>query len=532
MWKLSTGSVGDRNSLGNRAVPSPPALTPVVHGQFTEAKTFAGKVGGYCFTTRGGHTGYYRDLPSLGNRAGRSRQGDSTHSHQPSARCVMLNDLTTSSDAFCNTMLDGGLLRRPTRHVRLANGTRRRGGRRDARRKHEASLGNRAGLVDPIDAPHADLADDWWKDQGLWAFDTANTNSWATATQSVLARSAADVLFLQETRIIGAAGTKKATKDARALGWSCCPGEALRTAANRASGGNAIAAKKGTGITPHDGIVADGFGHRIHVAHVSAVVRGGVHCGSIYLKFGEGLSIENMEILQQAEKAISHLRGPWVFAGDWNITPQMLVRSGWLKAVGGTVVAPVNPTCHNAIYDFFVVSDGLVPAVEGVMRIEDAGLSPHWPSRLLLRADGRRPKVRQLRKPPRISARLPHGPAPKPPCYDKARPTVVTQEAADCAMNEWYTAARTEWGALTGTPVGSIVPSFVWAPAAGPVATPHAGSTLKGSLWRGLARRLEEVANLLSLGNRAEQLGSEHQQHHLQAPEEGGRDPRSVACWR
>ena len=37
----------------------------------------------------------------------------------------------------------------------------------------------------------------WWHKLGLWALETWNPNSWASAVDSCLARSAADVIFLQ-----------------------------------------------------------------------------------------------------------------------------------------------------------------------------------------------------------------------------------------------------------------------------------------------------------------------------------------------
>eukprot|EP00973_Karenia_brevis_P049708 6901693-Karenia_brevis.AAC.1 len=64
--------------------------------------------------------------------------------------------------------------------------------------------------------------------------------------------------------------------------------------------------------------------------------------------------------------------------------------------VGGLVVAPEAPTCNGAVYDFFVVSNGLRPSVAGIYRIDDSGYDPHWPVRLLIRGDARRTMTRQL----------------------------------------------------------------------------------------------------------------------------------------
>ena len=80
--------------------------------------------------------------------------------------------------------------------------------------------------------------------------------------------------------------------------------------------------------------------------------------------------------------------------------------------VDGVIFAPSSPTCHGKVYDFFVVSRTLAHAVESVNRIEDAGLHPHWPARLILRSTPRRRLVRKLVKPRAVSGTLPLWPSP------------------------------------------------------------------------------------------------------------------------
>ena len=53
----------------------------------------------------------------------------------------------------------------------------------------------------PLFAATGQLADGAWKEAGLWAVDTANTNCLDTACDKVLAKSRADIQLLQETRI-------------------------------------------------------------------------------------------------------------------------------------------------------------------------------------------------------------------------------------------------------------------------------------------------------------------------------------------
>ena len=40
-----------------------------------------------------------------------------------------------------------------------------------------------------------------------------------------------------------------------------------------------------------------------------------------------------------AAVALNTVDGPWVAAGDWNMTPKTLAASGWLKVVGGVIFA-------------------------------------------------------------------------------------------------------------------------------------------------------------------------------------------------
>ena len=115
-----------------------------------------------------------------------------------------------------------------------------------------------------------------------------------------------------------------------------------------------MAVRVGYGIAPH-AVVREGFGHRLHFSWASVVCRGGIHLGSIYLRDSEGITEENLLILQEAAVAIKQLRGPWVLGGDWNLTPDTLRATNWLSLVGGVVVAPMAPTCNGSVYDCFVV---------------------------------------------------------------------------------------------------------------------------------------------------------------------------------
>ena len=90
---------------------------------------------------------------------------------------------------------------------------------------------------------------------------------------------------------------------------------------------------------------------------------------SIYLCESEGLSSENMSILEAAAVALGTATGPWIVGGDWNMPPQLLLQSGWLEIVQGVIVAPDPPTCNDSVYDYFVVHWSLAHAVAGVQQV-------------------------------------------------------------------------------------------------------------------------------------------------------------------
>ena len=132
--------------------------------------------------------------------------------------------------------------------------------------------------------------------------------------------------------------------------------------------------------------------------------------------------------------------------------------------------------------------------VAGVQRLEDAGLSPHWPSRLLLHGNGRRQFTRALIRPKRVPAQLPHGPLPAPSGFDEATPATVTATAINDAIDAWHKEARKEWASLIGFSLGSPAHCFWWSPAVGPLASQECGNTRISTLWRSVALRFDEVA--------------------------------------
>ena len=477
IWRRIEGDLGKPLVAARpRRCPEELALPhPAEDPSFFPSPRFRGPLLGFAFTTRANGTGYYRE-PSL------------TASVPESSREVLLLAPRVgppAEDLYC--MPRG---RRRARHRRHPDGRR-------LRRRRRAPRGEEPFLDRPPE--DALLADAEWRARGFWAIDTANPNAWEAAKTVVISRTSADVTLLQEHRVVLQNGDGTAmSRAARRLGWNLQAASAKAGAATLASAGTAVAARRGIGIAAHDDLVADGYQYRLHFAWVGAVMRGGLHCGSIYLRDSEGLSPSNLAILGAATAAICALRGPWILGGDWNMTPATLIASNWLSTVDGVIVAPELPTCNSSVYDFFVISKSLVHAVAGGQRIEDAGLHPHWPVRLLLRGDARRYLVRRLVRPQLIPAVLPHGPLhlPRPVFPDGV---VATSAGVEAATLQWLAAARTEWKALLGTLKDFEAPRFKWAPAQSPRADAVPASSLAAAAWRTLAARCDECAALLPL---------------------------------
>ena len=449
---------------------------PTPAGDYTAASSCRGTYAGYVFKTGNKGTGYYADHGTAAAETETDR-GKTPEKQEPA-------DLEADDQPYGRTSRarrrrdgKGGRLKRPNRLTRLL-----------------------AAVAAPILLAIGHLPDKEWKQAGLWAIDTGNCNCADTALDKVLNKSAADVTCLQEVRHKTKQAAEAYKRKLRGAGWSAHISLAKTTAADRGSGGCAVAARRGIGIAAADeGLVDAAFQHRIAVAHVSAVVTGGIHVISVYLKDSEGLSEYNLRVLQEVAALARTLGGPWVIAGDWNVHPSKIQESNWLKVVKGTVATTCLSTCHDNTYDYFVVSHCLAHAVAGVQRMDDVGLHPHAPCRLLLRGDARRHAVRKLHRAPKVPATLPHGPAPRPPSYQGVVDKCTSKNGIAVAMREWYRKARKEWAALTEAKMDYQRLGFKWGCQVGNAC--GSNTTALAAAWAEAAKRAEDMARLRRLAD-------------------------------
>jgi len=305
--------VSDVERLCRARLPTS-APTPSHGANFMKTNKFCGEVDGFFFSTGELGTGYYREA----SNATQARTTISLEQAIPLPKDMQIS------------VVD----RAPAQHRRDASGKR-------IRNRHRARIprDTDAALAD-IRSGHGALGDASWREAGFWAFDTINGNSWTTTQAQVLDRTRADVIMVQETKRAGEEDVKGMKKAARDHGWNLVAASALRTAYDKASGGCAVGVRKGNGIADETHSPNKQVEHRMKLAWTSALMRGGVHCGSVYLKDAAGLCEENLHVLKEIAVAVRQLRGPWILAGDWNITPEVLASSGWLDVVKGTVVPP------------------------------------------------------------------------------------------------------------------------------------------------------------------------------------------------
>ena len=73
---------------------------------------------------------------------------------------------------------------------------------------------------------------------------------------------------------------------------------------------------------------------------------------SAYLWSVEGATERNLEILRAAGEEATKYGGPWIIAGDFNMTPDEFRddpgAAAWLRQVSGCIVAPATITCRSS----------------------------------------------------------------------------------------------------------------------------------------------------------------------------------------
>ena len=126
---------------------------------------------------------------------------------------------------------------------------------------------------------------------------------------------------------------------------------------------------------------------------------------SVYLWDSEGMTLRNRAILEKAGLQARAFQGPWIIAGDFNMTPEELEDEAGdlVRRIGGVVVRPAVPTCKSAsggrTIDYCIIDARMAGAVASINVDEDFPSSPHSPLRLRIRGAAVKEYVQVLRRP-------------------------------------------------------------------------------------------------------------------------------------
>ena len=87
-------------------------------------------------------------------------------------------------------------------------------------------------------------------------------------------------------------------------------------------------------------VVASDVAPRAAFGMLAALCTGGVQVVSLYLHHGEGLSDRNWQILLTVGEALRSLGAPFILAGYFNMDPEVIAATPWVKKLKATVLAP------------------------------------------------------------------------------------------------------------------------------------------------------------------------------------------------
>ena len=138
-------------------------------------------------------------------------------------------------------------------------------------------------------------------------------NSWGTARSALLGTVEADILLVQETKVTQTSATD-ILKQAAQEGWRAQASPAIPGKGHTASGGAAVLARRGLGVSELP-LEEATFRHRICLTVVNGICRGGIVVGTVYLQDSVGLSPVNRALLEELAQRLGRLRLPWVVWG-------------------------------------------------------------------------------------------------------------------------------------------------------------------------------------------------------------------------
>ena len=227
-----------------------------------------------------------------------------------------------------------------------------------------------------------------------------------------------------------AAGEKWAQLKDKAVreGWKIGGAAAVMTSAGKGTAGVAVLARSHIGL----GTMWQGqldFSPRSSKGRLTAmwtdgILKGGMLLMSIYLWHSEGLSQRNLDILNAAARIVHYHGGPWLLAGDFNMTADDLRRAEkWLAKIDGKVVATEVATCRSVrggrVIDLLVIDNRIGGAIQRTWTDMRFPSSPHRAVVIRIRANATRDMVCRVKKARPFPMERPIGCSRRPATLDE-----------------------------------------------------------------------------------------------------------------
>ena len=261
--------------------------------------------------------------------------------------------------------------------------------------------------------------------RNIWRIATVNPTTWS-AMVPILARQRFDLLVGQEM-LRRADTVDRAMVEGNRAGYHTFMQGSVTTDKGGCSAGVAIAARWAHGITsPRDERPGQPPppppAHRFAFQHWHAVFSGGIGIGSAYLHMGVDAAAQN-EVLPRAITAYVKAWGkPFIVGGDWQMSPEDLVRAGWPDLMGARVVHSKDFTYASgpdrSQLDYFLVEHSIAAAVRACRAQDEVSVSKHRLVWLELGGSLKQQSVWRLRRPKPLPTSVPVGPPPPPPSWD------------------------------------------------------------------------------------------------------------------
>ena len=158
--------------------------------------------------------------------------------------------------------------------------------------------------------------------------------------------------------------------------------------------------------------------HRLAAAQVEIPGWGKLVLFGIYGVDGEGMGARNARLTSALGAWCGSLGSEFVVAGDWNMEPSTLQKSGFVSELGCELVATEAGTCKKAggkgysKLDYFLVSSGVVSTVTSARLCGKTAANPHRPVHMAMAADLEETFVDIWLRQPTLPTELPMGCVP------------------------------------------------------------------------------------------------------------------------